>query len=358
MKPTAIIRAEISAISAYQVQAAAGFIKLDAMENPYAFPQSLPEMLQTRLLARLSKVSMNRYPSADAPELKAAIRQAMGIPDELDILLGNGSDEIIQLIALACAKPGAALLSVEPAFVMFKMIATFCQLRYIGVPLKSDFSIDAAAMTAAIERDRPAVIFIANPNNPTGNCFHREDLLRIITAAEKYHGLVVIDEAYFAFTEATCLHDIVNFSNAVLLRTASKLGLAGLRLGMLIGRSEWLQEFAKLRLPYNINSMTQAAAAFALEHYGELLKQAALIRQERSKLTSALASIAGVEVFPSEANFILIRVADADHSFNALLSRKILVKNTSKSHPLLANTLRLTVGTSIENDGMIAALKL
>ena len=353
MIPPDIIRPEIAALSAYPVQSASGFIKLDAMENPYAFP----EMLQARLLARLSEVSLNRYPSADAPELKAAIRQAMSIPAELDILLGNGSDEIIQLIALACARPGASLLSVEPAFVMFKMIAKFCGLKYVGVPLKADFSIDIEAMIATIERDQPAVTFIANPNNPTGNCFDRATLHRLITTAEKNHGLVVIDEAYFAFSRESFLRDIARYPNAVLMRTVSKLGLAGVRLGMLIGRREWLQEFDKLRLPYNINCLTQAAATFALEHYDALLLQAESIKQERSRLTTMLRQIAGLQPFPSDANFILVRVADADKIFNALLSRKILVKNTSKSHPLMANTLRLTVGTPAENDAMISALK-
>lgn len=354
MKPSDIIRPEISALSAYHVQSASGLIKLDAMENPYTFP----EMLQARLLARLATASLNRYPSADAPELKAAIRQAMGVPADLDILLGNGSDEIIQLIAMACARPGASLLSVEPAFVMFKMIAMFCGLNYLGVPLKTDFSIDAEAMLAAIERDQPAVIFIANPNNPTGNCFDRESLNRIIATAEKNHGLVVIDEAYFPFSSTSFLPEIMQYPNAVLMRTVSKLGLAGVRLGLLIGQRKWLQEFDKLRLPYNINCLTQAAATFAMEHYDALLLQAAAINHERSRLADALGQIdiAALEIFPSDANFILVRVPDADKTFNALLSRKILVKHTGKSHPLMLNTLRLTVGTPTENDAMISAL--
>jgi histidinol-phosphate aminotransferase len=353
MEPTDIIRAEIAALSAYHVQHSTGLIKLDAMENPYDFPLSL----QDALLARLSKASLNRYPSADATELKAAIREAMKIPADLDILLGNGSDEIIQIIAMALAKPGAPLLSVEPAFVMFKMIATFCGLNYVGVPLKSDFEIDVEAMLAAIQRDSPAVTFIAYPNNPTGNLFSRDSIERIIEACEKNNGLVVIDEAYFAFSSESFLHDIAKYPNAVLMRTVSKLGLAGARLGMLIGRREWLQEFDKLRLPYNINVLTQAAATFAMEHYDALLEQATLITDERTRLAAALSAISGIEVFPSQANFLLIRVADADRVFSRLVSRKILIKNPSQSHSLLANTLRLTIGTPAENDAMISALR-
>lgn len=353
MKPDDIIRAEISALSAYHVQHSAGFIKLDAMENPYDFPASL----QDALLARLSGASLNRYPSADALGLKAAIRGAMKIPAELDILLGNGSDEIIQIIAMALAKPGATLLSVEPAFVMFKMIATFCGLKYVGVPLKPDFEIDVEAMLAAIARDKPAVTLIAYPNNPTGNLFNRNSVERIISECEKSNGLVVIDEAYFAFSSESFLHEIANYPNAVLMRTVSKLGLAGARLGMLIGRREWLQEFDKLRLPYNINILTQAAATFAMEHYDALLNQAKLITDERTRLAAALSTIPGISVFPSKANFLLIRVIDTDRVFSTLLSRKILVKNPSQSHVLLANTLRLTVGTPTENDAMISVLR-
>jgi histidinol-phosphate aminotransferase len=352
MKPSDVVRDEIAALSAYRVQPAAGLVKLDAMENPYPFPAHL----QTALLARLSETSLSRYPSPDAPELKAAIRRAMQISADLDILLGNGSDEIIQIIAMAVARPGATLLSVEPAFVMFKMIATFCGLRYVGVPLRSDFSLDLDAMLQAIRRDAPAVTFIAYPNNPTGNLFDRAALGQIIAACEQHRGLVVIDEAYFAFSRQSFLPDIADYPNAVLMRTVSKLGLAGARLGMLIGRREWLIEFDKLRLPYNINAMTQAAAGFAMQHHDAFLQQTDAIKAARARLDGQLGAL-GIETFPSEANFILVRVGDAAHTFAHLLSRKILVKNTSSAHPLLHNTLRLTVGTPPENDALIDALK-
>ena len=347
-----IIRDEIAALAAYHVQPAAGMIKLDAMENPFAFPESL----RTELAEALATVSLNRYPSAAADQLKDAIRGAMNIAPDLDILLGNGSDEIIQIIAMACAKPGAALLSVEPAFVMFKMIATFCGLEYIGVPLNADFDMDAEAMLAAIAARHPAVTFIAYPNNPTGNLFNRAGVHSIIKAVESYGGLVVIDEAYFAFSSESFLHEIAQYPNALLMRTVSKLGLAGARLGMLVGRRVWLNEFDKLRLPYNINVLTQAAATFAMQHYDALLQQADSLKSERTRLGIAFDKINGVKRFPSEANFILVRLPEADKTFNALLSRKILVKNTGKSHPLMANTLRLTVGTPAENDALIAAL--
>ncbi|MEP7155849.1 MAG: histidinol-phosphate transaminase [Betaproteobacteria bacterium] len=350
---TDIIRPEIQALNSYHVQPASGLIKLDAMENPFAFP----EPLRAGLLHALAAASLNRYPSAGGDELKAAIRNAMNIPAELDILLGNGSDEIIQLIAMAVAKPGASLLSVEPAFVMFKMIATFCGLKYIGVPLRADFTLDASAVIAAIERERPAVTFNAYPNNPTGNLFDRAAIREIIAAAAGVDGLVVIDEAYFAFSRESFLDEIATYPNAVLMRTVSKLGLAGIRLGMLIGNKEWLAQFDKLRLPYNINVLTQAAAIFAMKHYDALLRQTDILKSERTRVAAQLDKIAGVQRFPSEANFILIRVADAAQTFERLLSRKILIKNMSASHPLMSGTLRLTIGTPAENDALIAALQ-
>ena len=352
MSATNIIRPEIQALAAYHVQNAAGMVKLDAMENPFAFPADL----RAGLAEALANASLNRYPSANAEELKASIRAAMKIPAELDILLGNGSDEIIQLIAMVCAKPDAALLSVEPAFVMFKMIATFCGLRYVGVPLRADFSLDVDALIVAIKREKPAITFIAYPNNPTGNLFERAGVLAAIEAANEYGGLVVIDEAYFAFAAESFLDEIAPFPNAVLMRTVSKLGLAGIRLGILIGRRDWLNEFDKLRLPYNINALTQAAGHFAMRHYDALLAQTATLRLERARVRGALAQLPGMLVFPSEANFVLVRVPDAGKTFAGLLSRRILVKNTSKTHPLLADTLRITIGTPDENNALIDAL--
>lgn len=351
--PEDIIRPEIRALSSYHVQDAAGMIKLDAMENPFAFPESL----RAGLSQALAHASVNRYPSAAAGSLKDEIRTAMGIPAGLDLLLGNGSDEIIQLMAMAVARPGARLLSVEPAFVMFRMIATFCGLEYIGVPLNADFTLDRPALFDAIARKQPAITFIAYPNNPTGNLFDHASIRELIAATGQYGGLVVIDEAYVAFSTSTFLDEIAQYPNAVLMRTVSKLGLAGIRLGMLIGRPEWLAQFDKLRLPYNVNALTQAAAGFAMRHYDAFLQQAQLLKAERTRVALALDRIGGITRFPSEANFILIRVPDASRTFERLLSRKILVKNTSTAHPLLTNTLRITVGTPAENDAIIAALE-
>jgi histidinol-phosphate aminotransferase len=349
-----VIRDEISALAAYHVQDAAGYIKLDAMENP--FP--LPDRLRDGLAKHLSNAAINRYPDPAAVALTQALRDAMGVPRELDVLLGNGSDEIIQMLAMACAKPGAKLLSVEPAFVMFKMIATFCGMTYVGVPLKAtDFRLDADAMLAAITEHQPALTFIAYPNNPTGNLFDREDIRKIIRASP---GLVVIDEAYFAFSAKSFLDEISQFPNAVLMRTVSKLGLAGVRLGMLVGPRAWLAEVDKVRLPYNINSFTQAAATFLLKNIAEFAEQTNLLIAERTAMAAHLdklfARFPGAVRYPSEANFILVRVPNAAAVFAALKAQKILVKNTSQAHPMLSDTLRITIGSPAENAAFLTAL--
>jgi histidinol-phosphate aminotransferase len=349
-----VIRDEIAALAAYHVQDATGYIKLDAMENPFPLPDGLRE----GLAKHLSNAAINRYPDPAAVALTQALRDAMRVPQELDILLGNGSDEIIQMLAMACARPGAKLLSVEPAFVMFKMIATFCGMTHVGVPLKAtDFKLDVDAMLATIAEHQPALTFIAYPNNPTGNLFDRDDIRKIIRASP---GLVVIDEAYFAFSSESFLCEISQFPNAVLMRTVSKLGLAGVRLGMLVGPRAWLAEVDKVRLPYNINSFTQAAATFLLENIGQFIEQTNVLVDERSAMAANLdqlfARVPGAVRYPSEANFILVRVPNAPAVFDELKARKILVKNTSQSHAVMHDTLRITIGSPAENAAFLTAL--
>jgi len=349
--PEQIIRADIRALSAYHVADATGMVKLDAMENPYR----LPAELRGELGGLLAEAAINRYPDPRAPGLKAALRTAFAIPAEMDILLGNGSDEILQILALAVARPGASVLSVEPSFVMYRMIAQFAGLDYVGVPLRPDFTLDEAALLAAIAQHQPVLTFIAYPNNPTGNAFDRAALERIIQAAP---GLVVLDEAYHAFAGGLSFLDALGrYDNLLLMRTVSKLGLAGLRLGYLVGQPAWLQELDKLRLPYNINVLTQIAAEFALRQVAVLEAQAAQIVAERGRLHAALMQQSGVSVFDSQANFLLLRVADAVKVFTGLKARGVLIKNLHGAHPLLDNCLRVTVGAPAENDAFLAALR-
>jgi len=347
------VRPEIRALSAYHVPDASGLIKLDAMENPYAWPDALRS--EWAELART--LDVNRYPHPQAPALKEQLRVAMGVPEGAELLLGNGSDEIIQMIALALAGPERTVLTVEPGFVMYRMIAVFAGMRYCGVPLRAaDFALDLPALREAIERYRPAVVFIAQPNNPTGNRFDEAALVEVIEAAP---GLVVIDEAYAPFTDASLLPRLGEWPNLLVMRTVSKMGLAGLRLGYLAGPAEWLNELDKVRLPYNINVLTQRAAELALRHKPVLDAQTGAIRAERGRLHAVLAAIDGVTPFPSEANFILLRVPHgrARVVFEGLRARGILIKSLDGAHPLLADCLRVTVGTPEENAAFLAALR-
>jgi histidinol-phosphate aminotransferase len=347
-----LVRPEIRALSAYHVPHSAGLIKLDAMENPYGWP----EALRQAWLDTLAGAELNRYPDPRAAELTAVLREAMGIAPEMEVLLGNGSDELIQMLALSLAGPGRKVLSVEPGFVMYRMIALFAGLEYVGVPLRGeDFALDLPAVLEALEREQPVLTFLACPNNPTGNLFDPDAVMRIVEAAP---GLVVVDEAYAPFTDTSFLPALGRWPNLLVMRTISKMGLAGLRLGYLAGPGDWLRELDKTRLPYNINVLTQASAAFALRHREVLDEQTQRIRGERARLFAALEAMQGVTPFPSEANFILLRLdgAPAGAVFAALLAAGVLVKNLDRAHPLLAGCLRVTVGRPEENDAFLAAL--
>lgn len=347
--PQDLVRPEVMALSAYHVPPAVGMIKLDAMENPYHLPESLRDVVSEVAHG----VSLNRYPDASATKLKTALRTSMGLPESCGVVLGNGSDELIQIIAMALAKPGATILSIEPAFVMYRVIATFCGLRYVGVPLREDFSLDFGALLAAVEREKPAIIFIAYPNNPTGNLFAVEDIDAILKTAP---GLVVIDEAYTPFAGKSFMSRLAEFPNLIVMRTLSKLGLAALRLGYMVGDKVWMDEFEKLRLPYNINSLTQAIATRVLESGEALQAQAEIIVAERARVFHELSGMKDVKVFRSQANFLLLRVPDAQLVFNGLKSRQILVKSLHGAHPMLENCIRVTIGTPAENDAFLNVL--
>jgi histidinol-phosphate aminotransferase len=346
MTPEKVVRPEVLAMSAYHVPEARGLVKLDAMENPYPLP---PE-LRRGLAERLAQVDLNRYPEPNPRALRDLIARTMRVPAGMDVLLGNGSDDLIQIIALALARPGAAMMFPSPTFVMYSVNATLTGMRAVPVALREDFSLDRVAFLARMKEVRPAVVFIAYPNNPTGVLYSQADIEAIVRAAE---GLVVVDEAYHAFAGASFLPRVAEFPNLVVLRTLSKVGLAGLRLGYLAGAPAWLEQFNKVRQVYNVNVLTEAAASFVLEHLDVLEAQAARIRADRAELARALASL-HVTVFPSHANFLLVRVPEAARTFEALRREGVLVKNL---HPGVPGCLRVTVGTPDENRILLSAMK-
>lgn len=341
-----IIRPDVRELDAYHVPDAAGYLKLDAMENPYR----LPKDMQKKLGERLADVALNRYPVPSYTALKAKIREKLGVPPGYDVIVGNGSDELISIVSTALARQDrrANVLAPVPTFVMYAVFAQFAGMEFSGVPLKADFSLDMDAMLHAIRVQQPSVLYLAYPNNPTGNLFDVKDMLALIDAMKDI-GIVISDEAYQPFAQTSMMPYLPKYPNLVVMRTVSKLGLAGVRLGYMSASSELLAEFDKVRPPYNVNVLTEAAVTFALDHIDVFNGQAAALRAERETLSAALAMLPGIEVLPSSANFVLVRLENADAVFEKLLAKKVLIKNVGKMHILLDNCLRITVGTPEEN---------
>lgn len=349
------IRPVIKKIAAYHVADASGLIKLDAMENPYQLSAGLKIALQKEL----STAELNRYPDPSASDLRTRLRQVMQVPKDKSIVLGNGSDELIQMLAMAVAdhecNKDVCLMSFEPGFVMYKMIADFVGIKYRGVSLTENFTLDMVATREAIKKYQPAIIFIAYPNNPSANCYDEKDIEEIINIAP---GMVVLDEAYHPFAQTSFMSRLNDFDNLLVMRTVSKMGLAGLRLGLLCGHPDIINEIDKIRLPYNINILTQLCAEFVLDNVAELDRQAKLIRDEREMLFYKMDAIKQIQVFPSQANFILFRVLDknANDVFESIKQSGVLIKNMKADVGLLKNCLRVTVGTADENRAFLAAL--
>ena len=347
------IRHDIQSMHAYAIQESEGMVKLDAMENPYRLPHDLQEELGRRLGA----LALNRYPAGRINVLRQALASYAGLPEGFDIMLGNGSDELISLLALACDVPGAGILAPLPGFVMYAMSAQLQGLAFHGVPLTSDFELDEAAMLDAIAQHKPAITYLAYPNNPTANLWDDSVMENIIRGAGQHGGLVVIDEAYQPFSSKSYLDRIERHGHVLLLRTLSKFGLAGVRLGYLMGPQALIAEIDKVRPPYNISVLNCECALFALEQREVFAAQALDLCAQRAALLQALVAMSGVAAFKSEANMILIRVADAQKTFERMRARKVLIKNVSHLHALLHNCLRITVGTADENAKMLIALK-
>jgi histidinol dehydrogenase len=343
-----LVRPEILALKAYHVADSDGMVKLDAMENPYP----LPAAMRRELAEHLSRVELHRYPDPTGRKLRELLAKKMQVPAGMEILLGNGSDDLIQIVTFACARPGAAMMFPAPTFVMYGMNATLSGMKPLRYELREDYTLDRDAFVARVKAEQPALIFIAYPNNPTGVLYPEEDVVAVLRAAQ---GLVVLDEAYHVFAQKSFLPRLAEFPNLVVMRTVSKLGLAGIRLGYLVGRPEWIAEFNKVRQAYNVNVLTQAAASFVLERLEVLEEQAKRILAEREGLGRALAALPGVTVYPSAANFFLVRVRDADRTYEALRRQGVLVRNLNG--PGLANCLRITVGTPDENRILLTAMR-
>jgi histidinol-phosphate aminotransferase len=358
------IRQDVQSMHAYAIQDSVGLVKLDAMENPYRLPPELQEALGKRLGA----LALNRYPDGRVNDLRHALATYAQMPEGCDIMLGNGSDELISLLAMACdvaldpdtgKKP--VILAPLPGFVMYAMSAALQGLDFVGVPLSADFELIEDDMLAAIAAHQPAIVYLAYPNNPTANLWNADAMARVIAAAGQVGSMVVIDEAYQPFSSRTYLDTIraqpAAHTHVLLMRTLSKFGLAGVRIGYMIGPKALIAEVDKVRPPYNISVLNYECALFALEHADVFAQQAAALCEQRTRLLTALRAMPGVKAWNSDANMILVRVGDAQKTFDGLKARGVLVKNVSKMHLLLAQCLRLTVGTADENTRLLAAVQ-
>ena len=340
-----MIRGDIKSLSAYHVPDSSGMIKLDAMENPF----SMPDNLREEWAKQLAEVNVNRYPDAEMLNLRKMIARHEGVEPE-QVLLGNGSDEIIQMILIATV-PGTCVVP-GPTFVMYNLVSQWLKRPVATVPLAEDFTMKEEHFLQVCAREKAEVAFLACPNNPTGNLWLQD---RVEKIARGMSGMLVIDEAYGPFSERT--HNYLIAPNVLVLKTFSKVGWAGLRMGYVLGDAEVIAQLNKVRMPYNINSLTQTSAEFLLEHFEVFEAQVAVLRDERDRMAEALAEFDGIHVFPSQANFLLVRVTDANHVFEALKKAGILIKNMHGSDRLLVNCLRITIGSKDENSALLAALR-
>src|SRR3954471_4655024 len=346
---TTRIRQDVQGMHAYAVQDSRGMVKLDAMENPHR----LPAQLRRALGERLAEGAINRYPGDRIEGLRKALARHARLPAGFGLMLGNASDELISLLAMACDLPGATILAPLPGFVMYGMSAQLQGLKFVGVDLTPEFELDEKAMLDAIALHQPAIVYLAYPTNPPANLWNDATIEKIVEAAP---GFVVIDEAYQPFASRSYLDRVTRHEHVLLMRTMSKFGLAGVRIGYMMGRERLVHEIDKVRPPYNVSVLNAEDALLALEHEDVFAAQAADLKRERARVQAALQEL-GLKSWTSDANMILVRVPDPAASFEGMKARKVLVKNVSRMHPLLAGCLRLPVGTADENTQMLAALQ-
>ena len=343
---TALIRPQVRKLAAYHVDETPVRIKLDAMENPFTMPGTV-----RREIARIAKDTLiNLYPDPSAKELKKAIASFWSMKPE-QMMLGNGSDELIQTIILAFGGP---VLVPAPTFAMYDITSRALAQKVVSVPLDADFDLDAELIIKKAAASRAKVLFLACPNNPTGNRFSDKAVRKIL---DNVNAAIVIDEAYYSFSGKSYLPLLKKYPNMIILRTLSKIGFAGLRIGILAASPGVVQELNKIRLPYNINSLSQTVAIQALKHREVINQQISVLISERKKLYNVLPTLPGVTAYPSETNFIMIRtLADATAIHKKLKQKGILIKNLSKPGPL-KNCLRVTIGSPEENREFIAEFK-
>jgi len=343
-----LIKKEIRELYPYTADEACCPVKLDANENPYP----LTDDLRQKVNKALSEVLLNRYPDPYARELKGRISRWLSLPEEF-LMLGNGSDELIQAILIATSWGAPTVVIPSPTFSMYKITGLAAGHRVVEVPLDENFDINSDAVIEACHREHAKVVFLSSPNNPTGNRFSDERVLKVVRES---HALVVVDEAYGDFSGKSLIPYIRENMNLVILRTLSKIGMAGLRLGIMAANPDLTIELDKVRLPYNINSLSQAAATTILREMDIINGQVDAIIEDRAGVSEALKRIEGVTPYPSDANFILFKTPDAEKLHRNLINMGVLVRNLNRPGRL-ENCMRVTIGNPDENQAFLAAMK-
>lgn len=341
-----IFRQEVLDLSAYHLEAREG-IKLNQNESPW----DLPVELKTTVVEDLLKIDWNRYPLEDPVTLKKKMAKHLNVwPDNL--VFANGSNVLIQALTFATSI-NRGIMIVDPTFGVYEIEGKLFGNKVTRVPLNDDFSLPVDKFIKTMKRVRPGIIFIPNPNAPTGNLFPSEDLIKIIISAE---CLVVIDEAYFPFSGVTLIDQIKEHDNLVILRTFSKaFALGGLRLGWMIADTEVCQQIQKCLLPFCLSRFTYTTAMVALDAPEYINHYVKILCSERDRVFRAMSQIPSIKVYPTQANFILFETSEAEKLFNQLLDQGVIVRQVSDGRRL-SHALRVTIGSPEENDAFLAAL--
>ncbi len=343
-----LFRKEIREQQAYTLKHYDKVIKLDQNELPW----NLPPSLKAKWIKRLQQAQLNRYPEVQPEKLRQALAKKFGVKAE-QVLVGNGSNVLIQALTVATAV-GQKVMAPDPSFALYKMNAKGLGNRFIPIKLSSqDFSWDLPAVLKQIRQHQPKLIFIPNPNAPTGNLFSLRDIEQIIKVSQ---GLVVVDEAYRQFSQVSLVKKIAKYPRLACLHTFSKgYGLGGARVGYLLAHAEVIAQVSKVVAPYGVTQISEAAALLALQHEKVIAKEIKQITVERDRVFAAMQKISKLKVFPSAGNFLLFRVKDSKKCFQHLLKQGVLVRDQS-SHPKLKGCLRVTIGTPRENAAFLRAI--
>ena len=343
------LREDLADLTPYHVAQPPHRVKADANESPFDLP---PEIRQ-ELIEAITQLKFNRYPDPSSDLLRTQLCQQLGV-DKAEIVVGNGSDELIGNFMLAFGKQEACVSFPTPTFSMFGILAQVARLKAVGLPLDDEFDLDPEVWNPHLDAHGINLVFLSYPNNPTGTNFSADVIREILSRPDT---LVLLDEAYYEFSGHSLVAERERYPNLVITRTFSKAyGLAGLRVGYVVAHPEVVDELNKVRLPYNLNRFSQLAATLLLKRPNRLAQHLQLIQSERERVFNALKMTDGIHPFPTDANFILFRTDQpAAEVFQRLLDHGVLVRNLDRPGPL-QNCLRITIGRPEDNDMFLEGL--